>query len=151
MDTQRRTATPTPSTTGSWTARQFPTTPDMSSIPHNEKTSGGDSASKPPGESSLGEPIIDTVVALSLQSQPSPKRPDPASTLPRVIIIYQNGCNSRLHSIYDRKAHKHIYHHDRDANKPIKMAFTKGHIESLQDIRTGDFLYIRSITHKKEN
>ncbi|KAI1649365.1 uncharacterized protein F4817DRAFT_363694 [Daldinia loculata] len=154
MDSQSRTATPTPSPTTDWTPKQSPTTPDLSSLPKKESrvkdSAPGASVESTPVPSS-GESIADTVVATSSQSQPSPERHGLASALPRVIIIYQNGCHSRLRSIYDKEAREYIYHHNRDADKPIRMAFVKGHIESLHDINTGRFLYIRGITHKKQN
>ncbi|KAI1662073.1 hypothetical protein F4813DRAFT_384787 [Daldinia decipiens] len=154
MDSQSRTATPTPSPTTDWTPKLSPTTPDLFFIPSKQSqvkdSAPGASAESTPVSSS-GESIADTAVSTPSRSQPSPERHGLASALPRVIIIYQNGCHSRLRSIYDKEDREYIYHYDRDADKPIRMAFVKGQIESLQDVHTGRFLYIRGITHKKQN
>ena len=65
--------------------------------------------------------------------------------------LFRNGCQSRLHSVYDKKAQKYIYRHDRDRGKSIQMTFRQGRLESLEDILSGDFIYIRGVTHKAQN
>ncbi|KAI1473227.1 uncharacterized protein F4812DRAFT_455042 [Daldinia caldariorum] len=82
----------------------------------------------------------------SLPQSPEPR--SPASGLPRVIVVYQNGYPSRLRSVYDKNARKYIYHHTRDRHRQIRMTFVQGKVESIEDVATKDLIYVRGVTHK---
>ncbi|KAI0849855.1 hypothetical protein F5Y00DRAFT_261303 [Daldinia vernicosa] len=101
--------------------------------------------------SSPSDSVADTSVATSSQSQPSPEQHRPTSTLPRIIVVFMNGCHSRLRSVIDRETGERIYDHERDKDKPIEMSFVQGKLQSLQDTDEGHFIYIRGITHRKQD
>ncbi|KAI1805359.1 hypothetical protein F4811DRAFT_570255 [Daldinia bambusicola] len=158
MDSRTSTVAPTPSPTESESDR----TPSLSPIgfvsptpcPRLKKTSAEDGALKV-SSGRIQLPIRtlitpDADVKASPQPlQQSPEPCSPASGLPRVIIVYQNGCHSRLRSVYDKYTRKYIYHHARDGHKQIRMTFIQGKLESLEDVATKDLIYVRGVTHKK--
>ncbi|OTB14537.1 hypothetical protein K445DRAFT_12792 [Daldinia sp. EC12] len=156
MDSRASTVTPTPSPSKDWTPPLSPTTGFPSPVPSTKKTpaekdtpeaSDKQLSASPPE----GTPVSDTGVATSPRSQQSPEPRRLVLGLPRVIIVYRNGCQSRLHSVYDKKTQNYIYRHDRDRGKSIQMTFRQGRLESLEDILSGDFIYIRGVTHKAQN
>ncbi|KAI2618612.1 hypothetical protein GGS26DRAFT_595903 [Hypomontagnella submonticulosa] len=77
---------------------------------------------------------------------PSPRRLRPRP--PRLVIIYQDGVFGRLVSIYDKRTREYVYHHGRDAHKPIRMTFLRGRIEALQNASTDKLIYKNGVTHK---
>ncbi|KAI0887918.1 uncharacterized protein GGS22DRAFT_154576 [Annulohypoxylon maeteangense] len=52
-----------------------------------------------------------------------------------------NGPPGRLYSIRDVRRQKLVYHHQRDANKPIQMTFDKGKVQHMINTRTGKVIY----------
>ncbi|KAI1211371.1 uncharacterized protein F4807DRAFT_466640 [Annulohypoxylon truncatum] len=81
-------------------------------------------------------------VKQSAQGEDKPEPMDETlSKLPSIWKIYKDGPPGRLFSIEDIKNHVTIYHHERDANKPLELTFNDGKVVYIKNLKTGKVIY----------
>ncbi|KAI1454427.1 hypothetical protein F4805DRAFT_439541 [Annulohypoxylon moriforme] len=145
LSTSTSTQTPSPRrTTSRKTVQQAPRKPKAKLLEKRR-------VSQPvfPGQSLLGSSTTSTTSGPFEASQ-SPeaiedwievKPTNSPSKPPRTWKIYMDGVNGRVHSIIDTKTHTTLYHHERDADQPVRMSLLNGKVEYVENAQTGHVFY----------
>ncbi|XDG05826.1 hypothetical protein ABKA04_005441 [Annulohypoxylon sp. FPYF3050] len=82
--------------------------------------------------------FLDAVLP-SIEANPQPRRE--RVMIPFIWKIYMDGCPARVHSIVDVRRHRKIYHHARDADKPLRMALIQGRVQWIENTATTETIY----------